>query len=100
VGLLFAAAAYPARRTIAHGMQRIGLPYAPAFLRMAAAGVLGAWLHVLLDALLYAEMNPFYPLATNPLHGYVSAPVLYALCAACLVPALVIYARVRQPQRP
>ena len=36
------------------------------------AGVSGAFLHVILDAFLYSEMKPFFPLAANPL---VYAPV-------------------------
>ncbi|MCW4029656.1 MAG: DUF4184 family protein [Candidatus Bathyarchaeota archaeon] len=45
------------------------------------AGVLGAWLHVLLDAFLYSEMEPFYPWTANPmLQAGIGSPEEYLLC--------------------
>jgi membrane-bound metal-dependent hydrolase YbcI (DUF457 family) len=45
------------------------------------AGVSGTALHVLLDALLYSEMHPFFPLSANPfLSFHVSGLSVYLLC--------------------
>ena len=45
------------------------------------AGVSGTTLHVLLDALLYSEMQPFFPFSTNPLLNFhVSSLSVYLLC--------------------
>jgi membrane-bound metal-dependent hydrolase YbcI (DUF457 family) len=45
-----------------------------------AAGVLGTALHVLLDAPLYGEMQPFYPLTVNPLYAPSLSPTIYNIC--------------------
>ena len=91
VGLLFATAAYPLRRLIRRAMSLLRLPYAPTYTKMALSGVLGAWLHVLFDAPLYYDIRPFYPLQANPLYQVVSLSTVYTICAACSVPALLLY---------
>lgn len=42
--------------------------------------LLGVWLHILLDAPLYAGIRPFWPMEANPLYGIVSQIAVYALC--------------------
>ena len=37
--------------------------------RFLVAALLGTWSHVLLDAPLYGDLRPFYPLGGNPLFG-------------------------------
>ena len=37
--------------------------------RFLVAALLGTWTHVLLDAPLYGDLRPFYPLGGNPLLG-------------------------------
>lgn len=49
------------------------------------ASVAGTWLAVTLDAILYAEMQPFAPLSGNPLHGLTSPGVVYGGCTLALV---------------
>lgn len=44
------------------------------------SGALGTWLHVLLDSPLYAEIQPFYPLTTNPLYNPALETEVYSLC--------------------
>jgi hypothetical protein len=44
------------------------------------SGALGTMLHVLLDSPLYAAIQPFYPLATNPLYNPALAIEVYSLC--------------------
>jgi membrane-bound metal-dependent hydrolase YbcI (DUF457 family) len=48
---------------------------------VSIASVTGTWLHVTLDAVLYSEMQPFYPLAGNPWYGLTSYFVVYGSCA-------------------
>ena len=54
---------------------------------------LGTFSHVLLDAPLYEEMNPFFPLAGNPFWIESSFASLYIslFCAYCFLGALLIY---------
>lgn len=92
IGLLFGCAAYPFRSAIGKGMSRLRLPYFPTLAKMAVSGMLGAWLHVLFDALIYSEIEPFYPLSSvNPFHGLVSDTALYVICALFFLPAAAIY---------
>jgi len=44
------------------------------------SGALGTGLHVLLDSPLYADIQPFYPLTTNPLYNPALAIEVYSLC--------------------
>lgn len=37
--------------------------------RFLVSALMGTWLHVLLDAPLYGDLRPFYPLGGNPLLG-------------------------------
>jgi membrane-bound metal-dependent hydrolase YbcI (DUF457 family) len=56
------------------------------------AGVSGAALHVLLDALLYSEMHPFYPLLANPfLEFHLSSLSVTLMCFWLGVFSLFIY---------
>lgn len=57
-----------------------------------AAGVSGAFLHVILDAFLYQEMKPFFPLAVNLLiYAPISMSGVYLLCVGLGVLGLVFY---------
>ncbi|MDI9619267.1 MAG: hydrolase [Candidatus Nezhaarchaeota archaeon] len=47
----------------------------------AVAGFSGAGLHVLLDAPLYDDIAPFYPITANPLYNPSLMPEIYSLCA-------------------
>jgi membrane-bound metal-dependent hydrolase YbcI (DUF457 family) len=46
------------------------------------ASVAGTWLHVTLDGFLHPDMQPFYPLAGNPLYhfGGIAWVIIYGLC--------------------
>lgn len=45
-----------------------------------AAGILGTGLHVLLDAPLYSDIMPFYPVTVNPLYNPALTLEIYGLC--------------------
>lgn len=45
------------------------------------SGFIGAYSHVLLDAVMHADLEPFYPLAkVNPILGLVSVEALHRFC--------------------
>ena len=56
------------------------------------AGAFGAMLHVLFDLPLYAEMQPFFPITTNPLYGSVSSADVYSVCVWLGILGLIFYA--------
>jgi hypothetical protein len=58
-----------------------------------AAGVFGTVLHVLFDALLYSEMDPFFPLAVNPLLDlHLSMSQVYMFCVYLGFFGIIFYA--------
>ena len=42
--------------------------------------VLMVYSHLFLDAMLYPEMNPFWPILGNPFFSWLSSPTVYRLC--------------------
>ncbi len=46
----------------------------------AVAGVSGAILHVLMDSLLYSDINPLYPIPINPLYNPGLTIIIYDAC--------------------
>jgi hypothetical protein len=65
-------------------LRRCGLPHGPLTWLAAATGAyVGSFSHVLLDALMHADMRPFWPLSdANPLLDSVSMGMLHWSCAA------------------
>jgi membrane-bound metal-dependent hydrolase YbcI (DUF457 family) len=91
VGFVFATAAFPLRHFIREGMSFIRLPYKPTYLKMLFSGILGAWLHILFDAVLYLDIRPFFPFQGNPLYGILTHKDMYVLCLVCYAPALLLF---------
>jgi hypothetical protein len=65
-------------------LRRSGLPHEPLTWLAAATGAyVGSFSHVLLDALMHADMRPFWPLSdANPLLDAISLDMLHLGCAA------------------
>ena|SRR4030042_5855618 len=51
----------------------------------------GIYLHLLLDAFLYKDMKPFYPLTGNPLLGVFSSRQVYIFCGLSFLVGLALY---------
>ncbi|MCK5343153.1 MAG: hypothetical protein KAR20_07105 [Candidatus Heimdallarchaeota archaeon] len=43
--------------------------------------VLMVYLHLFLDAMLYPEMNPFWPILGNPFLNWLSSSTVYSMCS-------------------
>lgn len=54
------------------------------------SGIVGGWLHVLLDAVMYGYLRPFFPLEANPLYVPGSGDLLHLLAAFALLPVLAL----------
>ncbi|MCW3978384.1 MAG: hypothetical protein NWF12_01425 [Candidatus Bathyarchaeota archaeon] len=67
------------------------LPQNPGFRDILKTSVIGVWIHVLLDALLYPEMRLFYPIAGNPLLGLVPSQTVTTFCVASFLLSLPVY---------
>ncbi len=63
----------------------------PGIEAFVAAGVMGSMLHVLLDAPIYEDIQPFFPLVSNPLYLPASANMMYSVCLWLGLAGLIIY---------
>ena len=53
--------------------------------------LIGTWMHLLLDAFLYSEMVPFWPIQGNCLFGILNSFVVYNFCIVCFVVGFVVW---------
>jgi len=67
-----------------------------------SGSIVGTVSHVFLDAFLYPEMEPFYPLTTNPLYNHstinIAYILVYAFCLFCFIPPAYVYVKSPQAQ--
>lgn len=91
VGLLCGWGIHAWRTRIAAMMNMFKLDYQPSLKRALVSGVLGGWLHVFLDSMLYTDIRPFYQLSANPFLGLISFPQMYWGCAISFIPAFILY---------
>lgn len=90
-GALLGFAIFLSFHTWYSNMKRLHLPYSGNLMKSVLSGVFGAWMHVLTDSIIYKEMNPFYPIAGNPLYDLLSKSQLYYICLILFAPAVVLY---------
>ena len=90
-GIIWAIAAYPLRHLFKKIMQIIHIPYQTNFRKMVFAGVLGVWLHVVMDAIYHWDVPLLWPSKARPLWHLVSHGQLKNICIAFLVAALILY---------
>jgi membrane-bound metal-dependent hydrolase YbcI (DUF457 family) len=98
VGALWGIVAFKYKGILRGVMQFFGLKYQTTITTAVISGILGAFSHVLLDAPIYTDIKPFYPLIINPLYGLVSEKAMYLFCSALLIPALLFYIKARNKQ--
>ena len=94
-GILVTPFFYLVRGGLKKAMTYLRLPYETNYRKVMISVILGIWLHVLLDAFLYPDIRPFFPLADNPLYGKLGYSKVYAMCAIFFVPAFILYRRIR-----
>jgi membrane-bound metal-dependent hydrolase YbcI (DUF457 family) len=51
----------------------------------------GVYFHLLLDAFLYKDMKPFYPLENNPFLGLFSSQQIYLFCGLSFLVGILFY---------
>ena len=61
VGALWGVAAYPLRSVFKKIMQIFRLPYQTSLRKMVISGILGAWLHVVIDGFYHFDVHVFWP---------------------------------------
>jgi len=96
VGIVWAMAAYPLRHTFKKVMRLLHIPYRTSLGKMIISGVLGVWLHVLIDGVYHHDVRVFWPNKTISLRrtmlSRISKEQVQTICAAFFVAAAVPYA--------
>jgi membrane-bound metal-dependent hydrolase YbcI (DUF457 family) len=102
LGAAWGLTAYPLRNLFKSLMEAFGLRYKPGFFKMVISGILGVWLHVLIDAAYHFDVRPFWPFSKMSLHymirrylGYPRGETIkgyvIGICVAFLIAAIVVY---------
>lgn len=92
VGAVWGVAAYPLRHFFKKIMQMLRIPYETGFWKMAVSGVLGVWLHVVIDAIYHWDVRIFWPSKAKPLWRLISQGQVKAICVGFFVAAVIVYA--------
>lgn len=91
VAIAFMAAMVHFRGASSKASGAFGIEQRSTVKMVAAASFLGVYTHLLLDAPLYSEMMPLYPMMLNPLFFPDSSMLIYSLCAAAFVLGVFTY---------
>jgi hypothetical protein len=90
-GAVFGLAAYPLRSIFEKICRAVYLPYKTSIKKAVISGVLGVWLHVLIDAVYHWDVLIFWPSKIRPLYGLLSKGSVRAVCIVFLAAALAAY---------
>ncbi|MHC4641288.1 MAG: hypothetical protein ACYS32_06560, partial [Planctomycetota bacterium] len=66
-------------------------PYKPSLWKMLISGILGVWLHVVIDSIYHRDVCLFWPYKSIPLWRIITKQQLEFVCLIALIPALILY---------
>ena len=74
-------------------MVKIRLPYKTNLRKMVVSGILGAWLHVVLDGFYHYDVQPFWPNPANPFYKlqWVTQKQVVLICIVFWVLSIMLY---------
>jgi len=99
VGAVWGLAAYAWLDVLNRAMKKIRIPYRTNFLKMIISGILGVWLHVLIDGIYHYDAKPFWPIRKNYLWHLLSQNQVKEICIICFVILIVLYVLSRMKTR-
>ncbi|MBN2136848.1 MAG: hypothetical protein JW720_03495 [Sedimentisphaerales bacterium] len=93
LGAAWGLLAYALRRPLKSSMTLLRIKYKPVLAKMIVSGILGVWLHVLIDSLYHYDVSAFWPYSTNirRLTHYINRGQIKTFCLAFALPAAVLY---------
>jgi hypothetical protein len=95
VGLLWGIAAYPLRHIFKYLMQLLHIPYQTSLRKMIISGVLGVWLHNIIDGIYHFDIKLFWPNRTILLwrtaHRYIDKDNIENVCVCFILAAVIVY---------
>ena len=72
-------------------MKKIRIPYQTNAFKMIISGILGIWLHVLIDGIYHYDVTPFWPIRKNYLWRLLSQSQVKWICIICLGVFVLLY---------
>lgn len=90
-GILWALAAWPLRNLFKMIMQALRISYQTSFLKMLVSGVLGVWLHVVIDAIYHWDVRIFWPSKVKPLYALLNKRQTENICLVFFIAAVVLW---------
>jgi membrane-bound metal-dependent hydrolase YbcI (DUF457 family) len=92
VGIIWALAAWPLRNVFKKIMQILRIPYKTSLWKMLVSGILGVWLHVVIDAIYHPDVCLFWPnRRIRPLYALVTKQQVEVICLVFLLAAVIPY---------
>ena len=90
-GIVWALAAWPLRNVFKMIMQLFRIPYKTTIWKMIISGILGVWLHVIIDSIYHPDVRLFWPNKSIPLWRLITKQQLEFLCLVAVIPVLILY---------
>ena len=95
VGALWGVAAYPLRHFFKKIMRVFYIPYKTGLRKMIISGILGIWLHVLIDGAYHSDVRMFWPVSRmdlwQMLHEQTTKGQIETICMLFFIAAFVVY---------
>jgi len=99
IGTLWGIVGFKGKNIIHRAMQWMGLNYKTKMKTAIISGIGGALSHIILDAPIYADIKPFYPLSSNPFYGMVSDQTMYFICGILCIATIPLYIIARKNEK-
>ena len=90
-GIVWALAAYPLRNVFKKIMLLLRIPYKTSIWKMLTSGILGVWLHVVIDSIYHWDVRLFWPSKAKPLYALVTKQQVQTICLAFFIAATVLW---------
>lgn len=91
LGAMWGFVAYRYLPLLTRLMKTIKIPYQTNAFKMIISGILGVWLHVLIDGIYHFDIKPFWPIQKNYLLGLLNHNQVKWICIICLVIFVLLY---------
>jgi len=94
VGILWGLLAYPLRHLFKRLMHLLRIPYRTSLLKMLISGILGVWLHVLIDGIYHFDVRILWPnkaVYLRRMTGYIDQQKIETICLYFFLAAVVPY---------
>ena len=91
LGALWGLIGYRMRGLFAKLMRLFRLPHKTSVRKAIISGILGVWLHVVIDAIYHWDLRLLWPYKKRVLYGLVQATELKAICATLFAAAILVY---------